>query len=186
MSNQVDNTKSKKGSKSVLPALVENTNPNTENEGVSDETVKKLATIMSENRELVTNSRSFSGTARVLNFDEMPDLSKAKPKKIDLSAEYWSPEIGETKVVVFMRIVEDDSIPDFNDNTKTVSKDCAYFVTKNGSGDLQVLKCAATRLVSAMSSASEGDIFQIAHTGKVKNKTNNYLSSEFRINPVVL
>lgn len=186
MSNQVEKNPTKRGSKNVLPVLVESNKTNTENNGVSDETVEKLATIMSEKKELVSNSRSFSGTARVLNFDEMPDLSKAKPKKIDLSAEYWSPEIGETKVVVFMKIVEDDSIPDFNDNTKTVSKDCAYFVTKNGSGDLQVLRCAASRLVSSMASASEGDIFQIAHTGKVKNKSNNFLSSQFRINPVIL
>lgn len=139
-----------------------------------------------ENQEAVSSSseKKVTGTALVDMEKPLPDLSKAKPKNIDLSAEYWSPEApGETRVMIFSRVVTNDLIPDMNNPGEYIEKDCAYFLGVGKAG-YQVIKCAAARLVSICYNLEPRGIYQFTYKGKKKNKTNSYDSFDFAVNPV--
>lgn len=119
------------------------------------------------------------------------DLNMFESTNIDLEIGYWSPEVeGETMRVIFDKIVEDDTIPDFNDPKKLVEKPCAYFLTQievAGLRTFKIVRCGASRLVSAFTAfggSAKDKVYDITFRGKKKNKSNNFLSSVFSIQPV--
>ena len=98
---------------------------------------------------------------------------------------YWSPEAeGEVKRVVFLRVVEGYNIPDYNDQEQTIQKNTAFFIEVENE-TARILTCAATRLVSYFEEHDlPGGAYDLVYLGKIKNKTNNNLSSNFEIFPV--
>lgn len=172
------------------PEETQSEKPEASPENVDQESTEaseeKLA--KAENQEELSNagSKKVTGTA-IIDFNEpLPDLNSFIPKNIDLTPDYWSPEaVGETKVLIFSRVVENDLIPDINEPGEFIEKDCAYFLGMGKNG-YQVIKCAATRLVNACKSLEPRGIYHITYIGTKKNKRNAYDSSVFSINPVGL
>lgn len=120
--------------------------------------------------------------------NEAIDLSQLVPKNVNLVMEYWNTDgaaEGETKRVIFMRVEEQDRIPDYNDSQNLVEKPCAYFVEQGPNG-LQIMRCAASRLVSSARLMQEGEAYEITYLGKKKNRSNNNLSARFAIQPLEL
>ncbi|MEO0900009.1 MAG: hypothetical protein AAFY71_26580 [Bacteroidota bacterium] len=121
-----------------------------------------------------------------VDVNQIPDLSKTKPKAVNLAMEYWTPkQAGESKTLVFMRITKEDKIPDFNDPSQLVSKDCVYFIEQTDQG-LQILRNASSRMVSIASHFIEGEVYRITFKGMLPNKTNNNKSHHWAIQPVEL
>ena len=91
---------------------------------------KTLTAPQAEALAIIPAEGSVSATLTVdVHAEKWPDLSKAVARPLNLDVEYWNPEAeGESKVLVFIEIKREDTIPDFNDPEKTVQKDCAYFV----------------------------------------------------------
>ena len=102
---------------------------------------------------------------------------------------------------VFVKFVENDTIPDFNDPKKMVVKPCVYFLTQidlGGEKIFKLVRCGASRLVSYFTEIIELDgkmvkvansalldkLYDIIFGGKKKNKSNNNLSSVFIIRPL--
>ena len=112
-------------------------------------------------------------------------LKDAKRKPIGAMPVYWSPEAeGEVKRVVFLRVVEGYNIPDYNDQEQTIQKNTAFFIEVEDE-TARILTCAATRLVSYFEEHGlPGGAYDLVYLGKIKNKTNNNLSSHFEIFPV--
>ncbi len=125
-----------------------------------------------------------TATRRVDINGDLPDLSKARPKQINLAMDYWTPQgEGECKTLIFMRVQEQDQIPDFNDPNQLVDKPCAYFIEQTANG-FQVLRNASSRLVSLARNFLEGEIYQITFLGKRPNKTNSNQSCYWAVQPV--
>jgi hypothetical protein len=125
-----------------------------------------------------------------IDIDNPEPLGIVKTKNLDLVPEYWSPEKdGETKTLAFVKVVENDVIPDFNDPKETVVKDVAYFfeeVKKDGNAYFRMLKSASSRLVSIAKMMEKGEVYEIKFSGREKNKTNNFLSNKYEVRPVYL
>lgn len=140
----------------------------------------------SEAQVLSLRPESEGLTTHVVDFANLPDLSKAKPKPINLDVEYWSPEVeGEYKTLIFSHIKEGEMIPDYNDSSNLIAKDTAYFLEQSPEG-FQILRCAATRLVSTARNMIPGGIYLITYQGQKKNATNSNSSRRFSIQPVEL
>jgi len=136
--------------------------------------------------QLTPTAPSVTSTRRVDISRDLPDLSTAKPKPVNLALDYWTPQAeGECKTLIFMRVQQGDEIPDYNDPDKLVSKDCAYFIEQTDNG-FQILRNASARLVSLARNFLEGEIYQITFVGKRANKTNSYQSSYWAVQPVEL
>ncbi|MEL7339437.1 MAG: hypothetical protein AAGM67_03045, partial [Bacteroidota bacterium] len=90
---------------------------------------------------------------------------------------------GEAKTLIFIRVKAQDSIPDFNDPTNLVEKDCAYFIEQTEEG-FQILRNASSRLVSMARNFLEGEVYRITFKGMRPNKTNNNKSNFWAIQPV--
>ncbi|MEO0638430.1 MAG: hypothetical protein AAFY70_01800 [Bacteroidota bacterium] len=134
---------------------------------------------------MVVESPSIVSTFKV-DVDAIPDLSRVVPKTVNLAMEYWTPlSEGESKVLVFMRVTANDQIPDFNDPSQLVQKDCAYFVEQTAQG-LQILRNASSRLVSIARHFLEGEVYQITYKGMRPNKTNSHKSHFWAVQPVTL
>ncbi|MEO1415042.1 MAG: hypothetical protein AAFW00_13225 [Bacteroidota bacterium] len=132
---------------------------------------------------MVVENPSIVSTVKV-DVNAIPDLSKVVPKALDLAMEYWTPATeGESKILVFMRITTEDQIPDFNDPSKLVTKDCAYFVEQTQQG-LQILRNASSRLVSIARHFIEGEVYQVTYKGMRQNKTNSHKSHFWAVQPV--
>ena len=112
-------------------------------------------------------------------------LKDAKRKPIGAVPVYWSPEAeGEVKRVVFLRVVKGYNIPDYNHQEQTIQKNTAFFIEVEDE-TARILTCAATRLVSYFEEHGlPGGAYDLVYLGKIKNKTNNNLSSHFEIFPV--
>ena len=156
------------------------------NQEIDEKQEEQLSTAESQSPDTKPGTQKATDTAVInLEGDALPDLNTYKPKNINLDQEYWSPEeSGETKRMIFMKIVQNDAIPDFNDPGEYVEKDCAYFIGQSKQG-YQIIKCAAARLVSLCESLTPGGIYDFTYTGRKKNKTNNFESNVFAVNPVM-
>ena len=116
---------------------------------------------------------------------DLAAIEQAVRQDINAIPTYWSPEAeGEIKRGVFLKVIPDMDIPDFNDPEKTVKKDCVLLLEyKDGRG--QLIICAASRLVSFF--GNHGEVqrsYEIVFTGKQKNKTNNNASNHFEVYPL--
>ena len=133
---------------------------------------------------VLQQDKSVVQTETVNIHGDLPDLGKARIKDVNLALEYWTPqEEGESKLLIFMHVVQEDQIPDFNDPKNLVKRDCAYFIEQTEQG-FQILRNASSRLVSIARHFLEGEVYQITFKGMRPNKTNSNKSNYWAIQPV--
>lgn len=131
-------------------------------------------------------TQTVTATAKVEISAELPDLTQATVRNVNMALEYWTPlEEGEAKTLIFVRVKPADQIPDFNDPKNLVEKDCAYFIEQTEEG-FQLLRNASSRLVSMARHFLEGEIYRITFKGMRPNKTNSNKSNYWAIQPVEL
>lgn len=134
--------------------------------------------------ETLVQTPSASMTDVIFPTDLKP-IELAQRQEVNAIPSYWSPEAdGEVKRVVFLKVINDMDIPDFNDPEKTVRKDCVLLLEiKQGKGHL--VTCAASRLVSFFANHGVAQrSYEIVFVGKLKNKTNSNLSNHFEVYPL--
>lgn len=114
---------------------------------------------------------------------DVPDLETMVPTSIDLSYEYWTPEKeGEIRRLIFMSI-EQRSVPDQNDDTKSVMLDCAVFVEPSKDGAHKAVVNGSKRLVAVFvnNSIDAGTPVEITYRGKKKNLSNSNMSDAWSV-----
>ena len=117
---------------------------------------------------------------------DLATIEQAVRQDINAIPAYWSPEAeGEVKRAIFLKVIPEMDIPDFNDPEQTVKKDCVLLLEyKEGRG--QLIICAASRLVSFFGNHGEAQrSYEIVFVGRQKNKTNSNASNHFEVYPLV-
>ena len=106
-------------------------------------------------------------------------------KNINLLEEYWTPtSTGESKILVFRGICEEEAIPNYQDTSQMQEMPVAHFVELYSEG-MQLIKTAAIRLVSwAREAMKVGGVYQVVFTGSFSNKYNEYSSFYFQVFPI--
>jgi len=96
---------------------------------------------------------------------------------------YWNPEKTDEKriPVIFMGIGSED-IPDFNDNTKLINRDVAYFATEI-KGKKQIIMQASKILVSQCKKLQQGNAFFLEYLGRTY-KGPKGMAAEYFLEPV--
>lgn len=113
---------------------------------------------------------------------DLAAIEQAVRQDINAIPTYWSPEAeGEVKRAVFLKVIPEMDIPDFNDPEGTVKKDCVLLLEyKDGKG--QLIICAASRLVSFFRHHGQAQrSYEIVFVGRQKNKTNSNASNHFEV-----
>lgn len=122
-----------------------------------------------------------------LNSTNLPDLDDFEVVPIDLSSNYWTPQIpGESKRCYFDSIA-DIEVQDINDKEIIVEIPCAFFY---GSAGKVVSRFAngSKRLVAVLKNnhIERGTPLEITFLGKVKNSTNSFKSDSWSVKPLML
>ena len=119
-----------------------------------------------------------------LSVDNIDSLDEFEAAPIELSSDYWSPQPGETKKVIFNRIAVGRFKSPIND--EMIDLPCAFFLTKEN-GISKQINNASKRLVGIIEgfNLKSGAALQITYVGKVKNKTNSFMSDDWKVYPLV-
>ncbi len=119
--------------------------------------------------------------SEIITLDSIPDLKDFIPASADLSSEYWTPEDGEVRRLVFWGI-EKHLAPKIDNPNETVELDCCVFIEPNSEGYSTVTN-GSRRLVAAFenSDVAKGTPVQITYLGKKKNRTNSYNSDHWSV-----
>lgn len=122
-----------------------------------------------------------------LDLSQEYPLEELSPEKlvsgnINLLEEYWTPSsIGETKLLVFRGICEEETVPDYQDLSQMQEMPVAHFVELLENG-MTLIKTAAIRLVSwARANMEVGEVYRVVFTGSFPNKYNEYSSFYFQV-----
>lgn len=105
---------------------------------------------------------------------ELPDLESADVLPMELSSEYWEPQVeGEVKRVVFSHI-EDASMPDRANPGMFTLVPTAYMYEKRGDS-IVLIRQASKMLVSSIqnNAVRRGTPLQVIYMGKKKFKNGN-------------
>lgn len=108
-----------------------------------------------------------------------------KASNFDLMSDYWTPEEkGESKRLIFME-VRPRTVRDFNSD-KEIELEAAYFL-EFVEGRWQTTSNGSKRLVSAIENRGiqQGQGLLVTYLGKVKNKTNSFLSDNWSVKPLI-
>jgi hypothetical protein len=118
----------------------------------------------------------------IIKLDAIPTLDDYVPASVDLSGEYWTPEEGETKRLIFWS-VEQRTVPDQKDANKLVDLQCCVFIDPQASGQHKTLANGSKRLVAAFENTEmqQGTPVQITYVGKKRNRTNANLSDHWSV-----
>lgn len=134
--------------------------------------------------------KSTQNNIQIIDLDaKLPDLSKAKEVKVDLMADYWSPEAeGETKRVFFSHIGTRQVLDMQSNAGESIDLECAFFIEQMKDGSVRTISNGSKRLVGALESygIQKGMPLQITFMGKKKNATNSYQSDNWSIKPLIL
>ncbi len=123
-----------------------------------------------------------------LNAGALPDLDEATIVPLDLSSAYWTPtKPGESKRVYFdcIRTVL------YNDPKQgedvVIDLPTAFFFESKG-GQIKSYSNASKRLIACFENnhMERGTPILITYMGKKKNSTNNFLSDDWSVNPLML
>lgn len=122
---------------------------------------------------------------QMLQVSRIEDLDEAEAAPIDLVAEYWSPEPGEVKRVIFDRIATTKVLSAINEK-ELIDLDVCFLVTKEGNEVKQIMN-GSKRLVGALQAHNiqHGQGLEIRYLGKQKNKTNGFMSDAWSISPLI-
>ncbi|MBV7531320.1 hypothetical protein [Chitinophaga sp. sic0106] len=114
------------------------------------------------------------------------DLSTADVLPFDLMSDYWSPsEIGESKRVYFDSIKQ--RMGKDMQSDAPVELSCAFFYEKTEDG-AQTIVNGSKRLVGLIEALQiqRGTALLITYMGKKKNATNNFMSDQWSVRPLIL
>lgn len=121
-----------------------------------------------------------------LENDAFPEMDSAIVAPIDLMADYWTPEkAGESKRLLFdgirPRMVKDQQ------SDAMMELDCAFFYEKVD-GKIKSVSNGSKRLVGVMqnNNMQRGSLIQITYLGKIKNKSNQNMSDNWEIKPLII
>lgn len=117
----------------------------------------------------------------LIRLDEIPDLDDFVPASADLSSEYWTPENGEVRRMVFWAI-EKRQAPDHDDPSKSVELESVVFIEPNETSYSTVVN-GSKRLVAAFANndVQQGTPVQVTYMGKKKNRTNQNMSDHWSV-----
>lgn len=118
----------------------------------------------------------------LIRLDDVPDLQDFVPASVDLSSEYWTPEPGDARRMVFWGI-EKRIVPAHDNSNKQVELDCAIFIEPKEDGNYSTVSNASKRLVAAFANNSieRGTPVQVVYVGKKQNRTNSFKSDHWSI-----
>ena len=110
---------------------------------------------------------------KIIDLESIPSLEQYVPASTDLSSEYWTPEDGDIKRLIFWGVEPRDA-PDHNDPEKSVQLDCCVFLEPSGNGQFATLINGSKRLVAAFQNndIEQGTPVQVTYKGKRQNRTN--------------
>jgi len=121
----------------------------------------------------------------------LPDLSKANELPVDLSGNYWTPEVqGETKRLFFVEI-KPQKVLSANGTGELIDLDCAVFLEQTANG-VSTLINGSRRLVGVLEqyvdagAIKQGTPLQITYNGKKRNKSNAFSSDNWSIKPLLI
>ena len=118
----------------------------------------------------------------IIKLDAITTLDDYVPASVDLSGEYWTPEEGETKRLIFWA-VEQRTVSDQKDANKLVDLQCCVFIDPQKDGQHKTLSNGSKRLVAAFENTQmqQGTPVQITYVGKKRNRTNANLSDHWSV-----
>lgn len=152
--------------------------------------IKKQETILNDQDASLSVARIDNNTnltAIDLNNADLPDLDEADVIPLDLSSSYWTPkETGESKRVYFdaIKIVQ---VQDTNDKEVVFDLPCVFFFEKS-KGEIKTFSNGSKRLVAIMerNHIERGTPILITYLGKKRNSTNQYMSDDWSVKPLVI
>lgn len=118
---------------------------------------------------------------------KLPDLSKAEPAPLELTGEYWTPEVeGETRRMYFNELKMETTTD--QQSGQDIDLLVAYFVELAEDGTKHVVRNASKRLTGVIDSCriARGTPLEITYLGKKKNKTNGYKADAWSIRPLIV
>ncbi|MEG2761262.1 MAG: hypothetical protein RR921_08050, partial [Mucinivorans sp.] len=117
------------------------------------------------------------------------DLSQATAAPLELNGEYWTPlKEGETRRMFFneLRTETTTDMASGGDIDLIV----AYFVEVQPNGDKRVIRQGSRRLTAVLEMRAKeitsGTPLEITYLGKIKNKTNAFMSDSWSIKPLIV
>lgn len=118
----------------------------------------------------------------------LPDLSQAQAAPLELNGEYWTPlREGETRRMFFNELRTE--ITTDMASGKDVELLVAYFVEVID-GSKRVVRQGSRRLTAVLEMRSKeilsGTPLEITYLGKIKNKTNAFMSDAWSIKPLII
>lgn len=118
----------------------------------------------------------------LIELDKIPNLDEFVPASTDLSSEYWSPEEGEERRLVFWEI-ENRRVPDFNDASRMVDLECVVCIEPRSEGEFSTVVNGSKRLVAAIrnNDVQKGTPVLVRHLGKKVNRTNQNKSDHWEV-----
>lgn len=119
----------------------------------------------------------------VVDFNKLPDLSKAEPEPIEMSGEYWTPEHeGEKKRVFFVDFAPETVL---EPGTGAQHELIVVRFVENVDGNVRGIRNGSSRLVGIFqqfqAQIKPGDAFEITYLGKKRNKTNSFTSDNWKV-----
>lgn len=120
--------------------------------------------------------------SEIIKLDSIPSLDDYVPASVDLSGEYWTPEEGEVRRLIFWSI-EQRGVPDQKDPNLMVELPCCVFIDPQKDGKHRTVANGSKRLVAAFenSGIEQGTPVQITYVGKKRNRTNANMSDHWSV-----
>lgn len=118
----------------------------------------------------------------------LPDLTTAEAAPLELNGEYWSPtKEGEVRRMFFNELRLENTTD--MASGKDVELLVAYFV-EVVAGSKKVVRQGSRRLTAVLEMRAKeittGTPLEITYLGKIKNKTNAFMSDSWSIKPLII
>lgn len=119
--------------------------------------------------------------------EDLPDLDNADVVPFDMNATYWTPEKPGERRRVYFDSIKIATMRDAKEPDVLVDLPCAFFYEKTG-GETRAIRNASKRLIAILenNNLERGTPIQIEYVGKKKNSTNNYLSDDWSVKPLMI
>ncbi|AWG26029.1 hypothetical protein [Flavobacterium kingsejongi] len=127
----------------------------------------------------------------LVNVKELPNLHLVEASPRELSSEYWTPETpGEYKVGVVLSLKEESYTDD--KTGESILLPCIIMLSQNEDQTFSTIRNGSKRLYATIESAIESGELMVESTavritflGKMKNKTNQFLSDKWSVKPLI-
>lgn len=117
----------------------------------------------------------------IIELDSIPDLADFVPASADLSSEYWTPENGEVRRLIFWG-VDKRMAPRHDNPNESIELDCCVFIEPTNEG-YSTISNGSKRLVAAFENneVQRGTPVQVTYLGKKRNRTNPHSSDHWSV-----